>query len=63
MKPYSHEKTEALITRRVHWKPHNPPTETDILAADLCAQLESADERIHRQKAHIEKINREYQDE
>ena len=63
MKPYSHAHTEELITRRVHWKPRNPPTEADILVADLAAQLEAADERVQKQKARIVKLNREEEDE
>lgn len=60
---YSHQKTKELLDRRVAWKPHNPPTEADVLLTDLAAQLDCADGRIIRQKAHIDKINREFQDE
>ena len=66
MKPYSHAHTEELITRRVHWKPGNPPTESDALVNDFCAQLEVADEKITRQKARfveIARIHRENEDE
>ena len=60
---YSHVKTQELLTRRVAYKMHPPPTEADVLIADLAAQLDCADGRILRQKAHIDKINREFQDE
>jgi hypothetical protein len=63
MKPYSTEKTRALITQRVHRKMSTPPTETDIFIADLAAQLEAADERISKQKARIIRIQREEEED
>jgi hypothetical protein len=63
---YSHAKTAELITRRVHWKPGNPPSAADALVNDVCAQLAVADEKITRQKAHfveIARIHRENEDE
>ena len=63
MKPYSAEKTRALITRRVHRKMSSPPTEEDILIADLATQLEGADDRISKQKARIIRLNREEEED
>jgi len=60
---YSHTRTQELLARRVAHKFHTPPSEADVLIADLAAQLDCADGRITRQKATIEKINREFQDE
>lgn len=60
---YSSARTAELRKQRLAWKPQDPPTPTDVLFNDAMAQIELADSEIDRHKAHIQRINREEQDE